>query len=568
MRVQFSLIGKTLFVASICGSVWQTESYAQSPTDPSEEIQRKVDDYQNRKELEQQKKLPPSNPTRAESQSTSLTLLGNESIRLKSIQFKGATIFTVDELNELIVGYLMRPLSDEDLSKLLRKLNDKYQNAGYFLSKAFIPEQDLKNGVLKIQIIEGYIGSIEIHGPDKEKSTARNYLSKVLEQKPTKLKSFEKALLLINDAPGILITDVSMSPSETDIASHILKLELKPEKFAAGAYTDNRGTKEVGKIRTWLSSAYRFHGGKSEISATTNFVPGALEEINYLSLSFNRIFGTNGIRLNTRLSGIHVNSGGDLEQFDRETNTLSGSVSIRYSLMRLRINTLWASIEFDMLNHKRDTFGNVYAEDRLRIIRTGLSYIGTDKWNGINFLSLNGNLGLDIFNATELNKDNGTRFDADGRFFYTSLAMGHDQKITENLGLEIAVKGQYAFDPLPSSEELALGGYKFGRAFDGGEVSGEHGIATSLEVYYEKSADISLLHTYRLYSFYDHGFVWNDYFSSAFKRSSLRSLGAGFNLSLEKGTNISFEAAKPIARNTLSNGNRKFRYFFALGWEL
>ena len=47
-----------------------------------------------------------------------------------------------------------------------------------------------------------------------------------------------------------------------------------------------------------------------------------------------------------------------------------------------------------------------------------------------------------------------------------------------------ALSGQWASGPLYSSEEFGYGGKNFGRAYDQSELTGDHGVAASVEVDY------------------------------------------------------------------------------------
>jgi hemolysin activation/secretion protein len=41
-------------------------------------------------------------------------------------------------------------------------ITSKYRDQGYFLTRAYVPEQDIKGGVITIKIIEGYIGQVDL----------------------------------------------------------------------------------------------------------------------------------------------------------------------------------------------------------------------------------------------------------------------------------------------------------------------------------------------------------------------------------------------------------------------
>lgn len=535
-------------------------AHAQSPDRDTEAIIHQIEE---RKEIDERRR--DDEDTVVSPMRTGDGIAGFQAgVTYKSIELAGAVLFGPEDFSKEFERYLNHPLSDDDAKSIVNTITDAYQKRGYFLSKAYIDQEQSDDGVLRISVTEGFVSNVELDGPDNVIGRARKYFVPFLQERPSRLASMERALMLINDMKGVTVRDVQMRPSDRFPNAHILSVSLEYRQAQAQAYLDNRGTDEVGPLLASLVGSYSFSAGHGEISARTFAVPNDPEEMNYLSIAYNRLIGTQGIGVKTELAGIRINSGDTQAAFDRETTTLSGSVTVVMSLLRNRSRSLWTSVQVDILNHQRTTFGSVYVEDRLRVLRAGLEYISSDNWQGHNFFSLSGNLGMDIFGASDSAADPTSRTDGDGQFVYTALRFGRDQKITENIGVNISVKGQYSKDSLPSSEEFILGGYEFGRGYDAGEVSGEHGIGTSLSAYYTRALENGILNRYRVYAFYDHGFVWNDNFPSNVKRAELRSYGAGFTLFCTRDIGLSFEAAKPIDRDVFTQGDRDARFFFSV----
>ena len=114
-----------------------------------------------------------------------------------------------------------------------------------------------------------------------------------------------------------------------------------------------------------------------------------------------------------------------------------------------------------------------------------------------------------------------------------------------------------------TSENFSLGGPKFGRAYDYWEVSGQSGIAGTVEFRYGRNPGLKWLNFYQLYAFYDAGAVWNDTPSSGTQRDSLSSAGAGLRLTLFKKISLNYELAVPLSRIPSARTNRAPRHFFS-----
>ena len=85
-------------------------------------------------------------------------------VRIDRIQLRGNTVFTDMQLREVAKDYEKRELTTEDIEALRLALTMYYINKGYVTSGAFVPDQDLKDNTLIVQIIEGRLDRIDIEG--------------------------------------------------------------------------------------------------------------------------------------------------------------------------------------------------------------------------------------------------------------------------------------------------------------------------------------------------------------------------------------------------------------------
>jgi len=108
--------------------------------------------------------------------------------------------------------------------------------------------------------------------------------------------------------------------------------------------------------------------------------------------------------------------------------------------------------------------------------------------------------------------------------------------------------GQYTSDSLLSSEEFGYGGMSFGRAYDSSEITGDKGMAASIELRYR--LDIKIPHiNFQPFIFYDIGKVWNIDPSDKNKISGA-SAGGGFRLRHDQGWFFDATLALPLTLNS------------------
>ncbi len=104
---------------------------------------------------------PPPSPPSEKRLSSQLT------VAVRRIELTGNTVFSDEELNEVIAPYQGRALSSEDLQSLRYALTRHYINHGFINSGAVIPDQEIKDGVIEIHIVEGKLSEIELKGDER-----------------------------------------------------------------------------------------------------------------------------------------------------------------------------------------------------------------------------------------------------------------------------------------------------------------------------------------------------------------------------------------------------------------
>jgi hemolysin activation/secretion protein len=95
-------------------------------------------------------------------------------------------------------------------------------------------------------------------------------------------------------------------------------------------------------------------------------------------------------------------------------------------------------------------------------------------------------------------------------------------------------------------------------------VTGDDGLAGSLELRYGRSLGNAWFSSYQIYGFYDLGTVWNMAVSDAARRQSLASLGGGVRVTLMRGVTAAIELARPLTRTPAPEGNKAVRIFGSL----
>ena len=100
-------------------------------------------------------------------ESTRSNLSQSTTVFVNSIELQGATVFSAAELEAMFAPYLDRQVSMEELQDLRLALSQSYLSQGYVNSGVIIPDQDIAEGRIVLQAIEGTLARVEIEGNPK-----------------------------------------------------------------------------------------------------------------------------------------------------------------------------------------------------------------------------------------------------------------------------------------------------------------------------------------------------------------------------------------------------------------
>lgn len=186
--------------------------------------------------------------------------------------------YTIDELGEVsdllgnieeeTVGRHVEPVDVQRLVWLVREQRGKrgitlgqietvansitqfYRERGFVLAKAYIPAQQVRDGIVSLTVLLGTLGSVEVSGHDLYGSrTVASAFDDMLGQ-PVTSAAVEERLFLINDYPGIFV-EGHFEPG-IQVGDTQLGITVKDEtRYGANVRVDNHGTDDTGLYRLY-----------------------------------------------------------------------------------------------------------------------------------------------------------------------------------------------------------------------------------------------------------------------------------------------------------------------------
>jgi hemolysin activation/secretion protein len=195
--------------------------------------------------------------------------LGQIQVFASYIHVTGSTVFSDTELAEVTAPYTNRTLTTEDLERLRLALTLLYVNRGYITSGAVIPDQDVKFGVITIQIVEGTLAKIDVEGHDWFRA---GYLRDRVErgaQTPLRLEPLQERLQLLRQDPRIEQINAELRPGDTRGES-IMQLKVKEASpWKAWLDFNNYQTPVVGAERGLATIAHQNVTGNGDAFSFT-----------------------------------------------------------------------------------------------------------------------------------------------------------------------------------------------------------------------------------------------------------------------------------------------------------
>jgi len=218
---------------------------------------------------------------------------GTVRVFVQHVHVIGSTVFSDAEIAEVTAPYKNRTLITEDLERLRLALTLLYINKGYLTSGAVIPDQDVRSGVITVQVIEGKLTRIDVEGNRWFRSSyLRDRLSLGM-RTPVTLDPLQEQLQLLQQDRRIERVNAELRPGDQR-GDSVLNLRVKDRNpFHALMEVNNYQTPLVGEFRGIGTLVHdNLTGNGDPLSLSYGQSSGAFPIVNAsYALPFNR-YGT------------------------------------------------------------------------------------------------------------------------------------------------------------------------------------------------------------------------------------------------------------------------------------
>ena len=203
---------------------------------------------EQRRRLEELKDLPgrPAAPV------APTTPVDSRCFPIKTIELTGAETLSEREHERLLAPYIGQCLGVSQLNELLKVITDYYMEKGLVTSRAYLPQQDLSSGNLKVLVVEGRLEGLK--GADgsglTERELAMSFPGKSGEL--LNLREIEQMVDQLNRLPSNRV-QMELAPGQEVGGSEVLVKNTPQKPWRVGLARHNDGQKSTGE-QQWGAS--------------------------------------------------------------------------------------------------------------------------------------------------------------------------------------------------------------------------------------------------------------------------------------------------------------------------
>lgn len=526
-----------------------------------EEKQKFVKEHKKSKEqIEQESQIDIETKKRLENEP-----VPEVTFELNSITIEKNTVYSTEQLMELIQENIGKEVSIADLILMANKITDYYQNSGYLSTIAYVPPQKVTEGNVTIVVLEGKYGKIDIQGNKWARSRfiKTRFLddNNIIEDNIVNVKDIKAALREMN-AEGYMKAGVAIQDSEYGEDYSELTLEVK-DRFPIDFdfRWDNQGQRLTGFQRAvFYAGMYNLTGFGDQLLSTTTLSEKAFGQ----GITYSVPIGNNESKLNLGYTYSQSKPGGIFKELGIVGKSQNFYAGLSRRLFKTDTYRLYGDVALDIRNSdtRSDIPGLAWAY-KTRAIRANLTNIKDDmygKW----LLNAGASFGIPIMDAT--NETDDVEF-AGNNFVKINANAARLQILPFNtLGI-VQIAGQATTRSLFPSEKFSLGGIASVRGYEESLIIADNAATASLElrtpvpflrmVLPEKLKFID--DSIRLAWFYDFGWYQNS--GSSENSKYIMSIGGGSVIKLSKYVSGNFYLGIPIgAKPEGYNSNCRFHF--------
>lgn len=494
-----------------------------------------------------------------------------KTILVKDFKITGNIHISSTELEKFFVEAKGQELTFNQLQDIASAITKYYREKGYFVARAYIPEQNIleNNNVLEIAIIEGNYGEFHLKNDSLVKdSIVQGMLDDIKDKNIIATSTLERAMLIINDTPGAIVTGADVMPGSVVGTSDFAVSTEKSKAYDGYMVLDNTGSRYTGKNRVMaglnLNSPLKIGDKLSLFGLVSNG-----SDLKNGKISYSAPLMSNGLKGELSYSQTDYSLAEEYKNLEATGTSKNIEAKLSYPVIRSRAENLYGNVSLfskDLKDEVKST-ANITKKD-VQSLKIGIdydkSYLAFSKNSNskASFYLTAGKLSFDD-SAKELADKKGA--DTNGNYSKMNLDLSHNMELNSKLSWESKLALQYALSNknLDGSEDMSIGGSSGVKLYPDGELSSENGYLFGTELKYQLPQFNALNSSIGL--FYDIGRVHMANNTVGFESRILQDIGIGYYASYKDFFGQVQMAWKVGGEEVTSEPDRNSRVLFQAG---
>lgn len=397
-----------------------------------------------------------------------------QAVYVNSIEVSPSQILSREEVNKIVSPLVGKNVYISDLKNVVEQINKVYASRGFVTARAFLPEQTVQNGNIRIELVESKVGNVTV---EQNRWTRSKYITDRMPQKEGELfdiVELEKDIMDFNRYnEGVTLT-ANLKAGEKEGTTDV---ELKAHEklpFHVTGMMDNAGRYTTGRIRGGAMLQFdSLTGHRDKLSLGSYFSGGSTSPFADYNFPVNKHDGRVGFMFSSTFAKVKW---GQYSPLDLKSRAYTYSLYYTQPLVRKPGFELKS---YASLNYKRAT--------SLLGVAKGTPYydMGTDEVTSVDVAL---NMRKDTkYGIWYLNQGVGYAAPLfDNRSNYFKIFGGAVRLHDFSHGVIGQLRGNYQVIPnnkyIPYIDQFQAGGLATVRGYAEGSMIGKNGFFTSAEL--------------------------------------------------------------------------------------
>ncbi|ENU18835.1 hypothetical protein F994_02736 [Acinetobacter bohemicus ANC 3994] len=406
-----------------------------------------------------------------------------QQVRIEKIRIAGNQSIATADLRALVHDAEGNLQTLADLQQLTKRITAYYQYKGYPYSRAYLPAQNLKEGVLTIAIIEAKYDRIHVNNQaDLSPELVQAILLPLQSGQVIDSATLQQQLKLLNRLDGVQTRNVISAGRY--VGTSDLTIDIQPTaKLTGYVGADNYGNEYTKEVRFTAGIVLNNALGLGDRLSLDGLTSGNL---NFGRLGYEATINGAGTRLGASYSDLSYKLGKEYRVLDAVGIAQQASVWINQPVLLNNRSEVILGVQYDHKRLEDDiTVADIYRHRDIHVgrIRLDASQFDDFAGGGLTQIGVATEIGKVVYKNATAALDDQMTAKTQGDFVSASLNVSRLQNLNgSKTQLYTSLQAQFSPDNLDSAQQFSVGGASSLAGYQNSTLSGSSGYYASAEI--------------------------------------------------------------------------------------